>query len=569
MLCFRQDCSIHECEPNEVPTCWTEEEEIKNKNSYPTDNTDENNKDPLKPPRSGIHPSKSSSSSSSHRTMIDTLSRIDLNTSSSSSVDKNTSNQQQSSLPFSSWSSPLTEGTTIGNGRYDKKNVWGNDNPNPNNNNDADGSNNALHINLLKNPEGYSGYDGLKIWEAIYKENCFHGTLDGMCLEERVLFRLLSGLHTSINTHIAMTYNEGQGLLLGATDLYEQTTTIEDYQSTVHHHWQSLWSWVQDQWVIYTGGLGGLTRRSSPEAFTPGSSSSSNGNSNNSRTINNTLVADNIIVPLSIDRLILTPGLVPSVPLYIERIGKYPERIKNLYFAYLFIVRAVAKATPALLGLNLTTGNTQEDTATNSLLQQLLKVEIPSVVQGFDETAMFRVRKEELLDTCPPILHGLEDLHDLQQRYIARAQEKSLLMEQFREKFQNISRILDCVGCEKCRLWGKLQFLGLGTALKILFADADTLITSVPAASKPSFDLHITRNEAVALINVLHRLSMSISAVQVMRDLEVQSKLQYIFTIIFIIVLFLVSLITAYCWYQRRRRTKRIGTSIIDDKKKQ
>lgn len=31
------------------------------------------------------------------------------------------------------------------------------------------------------------------------------------------------------------------------------------------------------------------------------------------------------------------------------------------------------------------------------------------------------------------------------------------------------SAIMDCVGCEKCRLWGKLQILGLGTALKILF----------------------------------------------------------------------------------------------------
>lgn len=27
----------------------------------------------------------------------------------------------------------------------------------------------------------------------------------------------------------------------------------------------------------------------------------------------------------------------------------------------------------------------------------------------------------------------------------------------FREKFRNISRIMDCVGCDKCRLWGKLQ----------------------------------------------------------------------------------------------------------------
>lgn len=34
----------------------------------------------------------------------------------------------------------------------------------------------------------------------------------------------------------------------------------------------------------------------------------------------------------------------------------------------------------------------------------------------------------------------------------------------------DFSALMDCVGCEKCRLWGKLQVLGLGTALKILFS---------------------------------------------------------------------------------------------------
>lgn len=28
---------------------------------------------------------------------------------------------------------------------------------------------------------------------------------------------------------------------------------------------------------------------------------------------------------------------------------------------------------------------------------------------------------------------------------------------------------MDCVGCDKCRLWGKIQTSGVGTALKILF----------------------------------------------------------------------------------------------------
>lgn len=36
--------------------------------------------------------------------------------------------------------------------------------------------------------------------------------------------------------------------------------------------------------------------------------------------------------------------------------------------------------------------------------------------------------------------------------------------------YVSCSALMDCVGCEKCRLWGKLQVLGLGTALKILFS---------------------------------------------------------------------------------------------------
>ena len=38
--------------------------------------------------------------------------------------------------------------------------------------------------------------------------------------------------------------------------------------------------------------------------------------------------------------------------------------------------------------------------------------------------------------------------------------------EELRAHFRNVSAVMDCVGCEKCRLWGKLQTLGLGTALK-------------------------------------------------------------------------------------------------------
>ena len=60
---------------------------------------------------------------------------------------------------------------------------------------------------------------------------------------------------------------------------------------------------------------------------------------------------------------------------------------------------------------------------------------------------------------------------------------------------------MDCVGCEKCRLWGKIQTTGLGTALKILFAD-DTSVDKY----------RLTRTELVALINTYHRVSTAIKS---------------------------------------------------------
>mmetsp|Transcript_23652 Transcript_23652/g.26978 ORF Transcript_23652/g.26978 Transcript_23652/m.26978 type:complete len:1247 (+) Transcript_23652:298-4038(+) len=64
-------------------------------------------------------------------------------------------------------------------------------------------------VDLTVNPERSTGYNGTHIWRAIYEENCID--LDGfpdrpMCYEERVLYRLLSGLHASTTLGIAKNY---------------------------------------------------------------------------------------------------------------------------------------------------------------------------------------------------------------------------------------------------------------------------------------------------------------------------------------------------------------------------
>ena len=64
-------------------------------------------------------------------------------------------------------------------------------------------------VNLVLNPERNTGYNGTHIWNAIYEENCLNvdGSLTApLCYEERVLYRLLSGLHTSTTLSIAKNY---------------------------------------------------------------------------------------------------------------------------------------------------------------------------------------------------------------------------------------------------------------------------------------------------------------------------------------------------------------------------
>lgn len=59
-------------------------------------------------------------------------------------------------------------------------------------------------VNLALNPERNTYYNGTHIWRAIYEENCI--TTEESCLEERVLYRLLSGMHTSTTLSIAENY---------------------------------------------------------------------------------------------------------------------------------------------------------------------------------------------------------------------------------------------------------------------------------------------------------------------------------------------------------------------------
>ncbi|RAL13552.1 ER oxidoreductin [Aspergillus homomorphus CBS 101889] len=164
----------------------------------------------------------------------------------------------------------------------------------------------------------------------------------------------------------------------------------------------------------------------------------------------------------------------PNLQCFKERLHDHPERISNLYFNYALVSRAVAKLQKHLKSYNYCTSDPKQDTQTREKVS-LLTDTLAQRPQIFDENIMFQ----------DPSALGLK--------------------EDFRNRFRNVSRLMDCVGCDKCRLWGKLQVNGYGTALKVLFEYDETKNGENPL---------LRRTELVALINTLGRISHSVAAVR-------------------------------------------------------
>lgn len=162
----------------------------------------------------------------------------------------------------------------------------------------------------------------------------------------------------------------------------------------------------------------------------------------------------------------------PNLEMFMRTVGQWPDRIDNLYFLYMFALRALHKAKPFLLSLEFRTDDEQGDQQTRQQMADVLEARLVCT-HTFNESLMFS---------------GLQD--------------KEVILRQMRNHFFNISRLMDCLSCEKCRLWGKLQIHGLSTALRIVVED-----TTVDS---------LTRSDIVALIQVIRQLSSSISSVQLL-----------------------------------------------------
>jgi ERO1-like protein beta len=167
----------------------------------------------------------------------------------------------------------------------------------------------------------------------------------------------------------------------------------------------------------------------------------------------------------------------PNLTCYKERLHDHPERVANLYFNYALVTRAVAKLRGHFKKYVFCSGDVAQDLETKGKVLGLVE----RIVEGgntFDESTMF---------------NG----------------DMLALKDDFKHRFRNVSRLMDCVGCDKCRLWGKVQTAGYGAALKVLF--------EFDEANGKDENPHLRRTELVALVNTLGRLSHSLAAVNKFR----------------------------------------------------
>ncbi|KAK5668835.1 hypothetical protein BDV3_006428 [Batrachochytrium dendrobatidis] len=167
----------------------------------------------------------------------------------------------------------------------------------------------------------------------------------------------------------------------------------------------------------------------------------------------------------------ITGEWVHNLDCYVDRIAKFPSRLENLYFLWAIVVRSASKLAPYLANHPFCDG-TQDERLVKAHVDQVAKI-VSTCPSTFDESTMFA--EASYLD----------------------------LKDEFKLRFRNISLIMDCIGCEKCRLWGKLQITGLGTALKVLFSYGNDVN-----------DYRLSRYELIAFMNVFHRLSESLMAVE-------------------------------------------------------
>ncbi|GAW81008.1 endoplasmic reticulum oxidoreductin [Plasmodium gonderi] len=202
-----------------------------------------------------------------------------------------------------------------------------------------------------------------------------------------------------------------------------------------------------------------------------------------------------------------------NVNFFKEKIALYPERIENLYFTFAILLRAMCRLKPLVSQCKCNSGQEQNDKEALKLLDNLLG------------NLYHACSSKEFLEPIFPT-HGKEIL----------------------AKFMNITNILDCVPCVKCRLHGKLKT----TALQIALVEG---MSNEHIGS-------LERNEITALINSLYYFADSIIILNKFEERLKLKRATFIFYLLsfclcIILIVYSVIFITVRNYNKEKKKKKK------------
>jgi ERO1-like protein alpha len=292
---------------------------------------------------------------------------------------------------------------------------------------DSDGVG-PVQYDLVENPEQFTGYGTLlddrsarMIWDNLYTDRfCFASCPEAAerepSVEKRLVYKVVSGLQASINTHIAMHY----GLYADSGE----PATLE------------TWG-------------GGRALRFGPWR-----------------------------------------------QLFDQRVGAHPDRVRNMHFVFALLLRATHRLRP-YLGRVLEAG----------------RLECPKCASQHNSTQELLHRLLSPMDGAPEECGAVLKAFDYSALFAAGDDGSLALLEEVRSRFERMGSLMTCVGCDRCKLWGTLQFHAARVAVGILTSDADAATSNASLSSGPYSVPSVSElkpNDIVALVNALAQVSKSI-----------------------------------------------------------
>ena len=298
---------------------------------------------------------------------------------------------------------------------------------------------NYIYVDLHDDREEYTGYQGQQIWEIIYKENC--KKFYDMCGENQILYKLISGMHTSVSSHLSFYYRH------------------------------------------FPKNKSKFSTKKPKKSF----------------------------------------KYYPNLWLYLNKVGLHQERIDNLIFAISVLVKGISRYADEIKNFGIELDDFNEEIKTKNNLKLLLSVVAEKKETSFSNYLFFT-------------------------KFLLKKQEK----DQFTNYYKNIVKIMDCVECQKCQVYGKMQVLGLTVALRKLLNDEP---------------IQLTRNELVALVNTLSKWVESVRILRIFQDDLYKKKRDILLCLAGMLILTLLMVRKFKSLYQNYQKDKKSTSKILQKEK--